>query len=90
MWEAIENVDTIWKFAAFMLLIGARLLTVLVKPGASPPLKDLPREHRHAVFDKILEMQRESAKTKYSLARFVIVGLVIFMVIAASKAPLPA
>jgi hypothetical protein len=90
MWEAIGNVNSIWKFAAFTLLVGALLLNALFKPGANPPLKDLPREHRHAVVDKILEMQRESARTKYRLAWFVIVGLVIFVLIAASKAPLPA
>jgi hypothetical protein len=77
MWSAIEYVDSPWPLAAFVMACFVAILVALLKQGPVLTIRDIPREHRHLAADKMLEIQRESAKARH---RLVLLLLVIPMV----------
>ncbi|HCL67779.1 MAG TPA: hypothetical protein DIC56_23670 [Rhizobium sp.] len=80
MWSAIESVTTPVTLAAFGMACLVAVLLALLKEGPIPPIKDIPSRYRHLTADKILEIQRESAKARHRIVLFLLVILAVVLI----------
>lgn len=72
MFDAIQYVNSPLALVAFLAAVIVSFLLILVKSNLDVSLKDLPRDSRDAVAKQLLEIHRESTKTKHRLAWFLV------------------